>query len=83
MKTYLGMEVILELGTRWRRVVSFTPLPPPSRGKEPAVPVIEGWVGSRASLDAVEKGKSLSSITSPPIRTQTKDFSNANIVSDS
>jgi hypothetical protein len=50
----------LGLGTSWRRVVSFTPLPLYPRGKSPpGTHRIGGWVGPRAGLDDVEKGKFL------------------------
>jgi hypothetical protein len=43
MKTYCGSggiaPRILDLGTRWRLVVSFTPLPLFAPGKEPLVPI--------------------------------------------
>jgi hypothetical protein len=41
----------LDLGTRWRSVVSFTP--PPER--VPGTHWIGGWVDPRAGLDDVEK----------------------------
>jgi hypothetical protein len=52
---------ILDLGTRWRWVVSFTarPLYPPE--KETLVPMMRGWVGPRAGLDAVVRRKISSS----------------------
>jgi hypothetical protein len=43
---------ILDLGTRWRWVVSFTP-----RERAPGIHWLGGWVGSRAVLDAVVKWK--------------------------
>jgi hypothetical protein len=61
MKTYWGSggiaPLILDLGTRWRWVVSFTPRPPCPQGKIPCYPRIGGWVGPRAVLDAVVKRK--------------------------
>jgi hypothetical protein len=43
MKPYWGSggiaPRILDLGTRWRRVVSFTPLPPYLQGKSPLVSI--------------------------------------------
>jgi hypothetical protein len=58
MKAYWGCRgVALDLGTRWRWVVSFTPrsLYPPR--KIPSIHWIGGWVGPRAVLDAVVKRK--------------------------
>jgi hypothetical protein len=46
---------ILNLGTRWRWVVSFTILPLYPQGKSPGIHGIGGWVGPRASVDAVAK----------------------------
>jgi hypothetical protein len=48
---------ILNLCTRWRRVISFTPLLLYSPGKAPGSHGIRGWVGPRAGLDAVAKRK--------------------------
>jgi hypothetical protein len=48
-------SIILDLSTRWRRVVSLTPLQLYPPGKEPPVPVDK--VCPRAGLDAVEKRK--------------------------
>jgi hypothetical protein len=54
-------STILNLGTRSRLVVTFTPL-------ETALGTqcVEGWVGPRAGLDAVEKRKSCSYRESNP-----------------
>jgi hypothetical protein len=56
MKTYWGVEVqlhaFLDLSTRWRWVVSFTP-----RVKATATHWIGRWVSSRALLGAVVKRK--------------------------
>jgi hypothetical protein len=49
----------LDLITRWRRVVSFTPLPLYPRKKNPVACWIGGWVGARTGLDDVEKKKFL------------------------
>jgi hypothetical protein len=60
MKTYGGWRyssTILELDTRWRWVVSFTPRLLYSRGKVPCSHCIGGWVGPKACLDVVEKTK--------------------------
>jgi hypothetical protein len=49
-------SIILDLGTRWRWVVTFTPLSRFTTGEgAPATHWIGGWVGPRAGLDAVEK----------------------------
>jgi hypothetical protein len=52
-------STILDLGIRWRLVVSFTPLLLYPRGKSPGTLWIGGWVGPRVGLDAVEKKKIL------------------------
>jgi hypothetical protein len=61
MKAYWGSggiaPRILDLGTRWRRVVRFTPLPLYPRGRAPGTHWIGGWVGPRAVLEAVVKRK--------------------------
>jgi hypothetical protein len=44
---------ILDLGTRWRWVVSFTPRSIYAQRKNPGSHWIGGWVGPRAGLDAV------------------------------
>jgi hypothetical protein len=49
--------LILDLGTRWRWVVSFTPRPLYRQGKTPGTHWIGGWVGPRAVPDAVVKRK--------------------------
>jgi hypothetical protein len=47
---------ILDLVTRWRWVVSFTPGPLYPQVKRPWYPLVRrGWVGTRAGLDAVVK----------------------------
>jgi hypothetical protein len=46
---------ILNLGTGWRWVVSFMPLPLYTRRKAPDTHWIEGWVGPRAGLDIMER----------------------------
>jgi hypothetical protein len=48
---------ILDLGIRWRRVVSFTPWPLYPRERAPSTHWIGGWVGPRAVPDAVVKRK--------------------------
>jgi len=54
MKTYCGSggiaSWILNLGTTWRRVVSFTP-----RERDIGTHGIGGWVDPRDGLDAVAK----------------------------
>jgi hypothetical protein len=61
MKTYTGNGVIapriLDLGTRWMRVVGSTPRPLYPRERDPGTHWIGDWVGSRAVLDAVVKRK--------------------------
>jgi hypothetical protein len=62
MKTYVGVEVsstVLDVGTKWKWVVSFTPLPLYTRGKSVGTLWIGDCVGPRVGLDAVEKGKTL------------------------
>jgi hypothetical protein len=49
---------LLDLGTSWRWVVSFTPLPL-YPGVPPGTHLIGGWVDPRASLDNVKKRKFL------------------------
>jgi hypothetical protein len=48
---------ILDLGTIWRWVVSFTPRPLYPKERAPGTHWIGGWVGPRAVLDAVVKRK--------------------------
>jgi hypothetical protein len=48
---------ILDLGTRWRWVFSFTPRPLNPRGRAPSIHCIGGWVGLTTSLDAVVRRK--------------------------
>jgi len=61
MKTYWGRGSIapriLDLGTRWRWLVRFTPGGFTPRGRAPGTHWIRGWVGPRAGLDAVVKRK--------------------------
>jgi hypothetical protein len=61
MKTYLGNRGItpriLDLGTRWRWVVSFTAGRFIPREKAPGTHWIGGWVGLRAVLDVVVNRK--------------------------
>jgi hypothetical protein len=49
----------LDLGTSWRLVVSFTPLPLYPRERAPGTHLIGGWVEPRADVDNVEKRKFL------------------------
>jgi len=48
---------ILNVGIRWRWVVSFTPRPLYPAGRTPGTHRIQGWVGPSAGLDAVAKRK--------------------------
>jgi hypothetical protein len=61
MKTYWGSvnkaTPILNLGIRWRRVVSFMPRPFYPQTKSPCTHWIGGWVVPRAVLDTVVKRK--------------------------
>jgi hypothetical protein len=50
---------ILNLSTRWRQAVNFTSLLFYPWGKSPQYLQLGGWVCPRATLDAVEKRKSL------------------------
>jgi hypothetical protein len=63
MKTYGGewrySYTIPDLGTGWKRVFSFTPLPLYPRGKKTGTYWIERWVGPRAGLEAMVKLKIL------------------------
>jgi hypothetical protein len=52
-------STILDLGTRWRWVVSYTPRPLYPEEILPGTHWIGGWVGPRAGLDVVEKRKIL------------------------
>jgi hypothetical protein len=47
--------IILDVGTGWRWVVSFTSLPLYPPGESPRTHCIGGWAGPRAGLKAVEK----------------------------
>jgi hypothetical protein len=47
----------LDLGTSWRWVVNFTPLPLYRRGKPPGTHWIGGWLGLRTDLEDAEKRK--------------------------
>jgi hypothetical protein len=49
----------IDLGTRWRLVVSFTPRPIYFGERAPGTHWIGGWVDTRAGLDGVEKRKFL------------------------
>jgi hypothetical protein len=53
------MKTFWHLGTRWRWVVIFTPRLLYPREKSPGTHWIRGWVGPRASLEAVEMRKVL------------------------
>jgi hypothetical protein len=51
------LHAFFDLSTRWRRVVSFTSRPLYPQGKNNWYPMIRGWMGPRAVLDAVVKRK--------------------------
>jgi hypothetical protein len=53
------MGEFLDLGTSWKWVVSFTPLPLYPQGRAPGIQWIGGWVDPRVGLDDVEKRKFL------------------------
>jgi hypothetical protein len=48
-------STILDLGTRWRRVVRVTPRLLFLREVAPGAHWVGGWMGPRAGLNAVEK----------------------------
>jgi hypothetical protein len=48
--------LILDLGTRWGWVVSVTPRPRFTPGRDPRYPLDTGWVGARSDLD-IEAGE--------------------------
>jgi hypothetical protein len=48
---------ILDLGTRWKWVVSFTPRPLYPRERAPVIHWIGGWVDTRVGMDMVLKRK--------------------------
>jgi hypothetical protein len=48
---------ILDLGTRWRWVISFTSRSLYPQGKTPGTHWIGSWVGSTAGMDAVVRRK--------------------------
>jgi hypothetical protein len=52
---------ILNLGTRWKWVVSCTPLPIYPGERTPGTNLLVGWVGPRACQDAVEKKNTIKS----------------------
>jgi hypothetical protein len=58
MKEYGGVDVyihvLLDLGTSWRLLVSFTPRPLYPRERAPRSYCIGGWVDPRAGLDDME-----------------------------
>jgi len=61
VKTYGGVEIlephILNLGTRWRWVVSFTPWPLYSLGKSPRYPLGRRLCGQQSPCSRVAKRK--------------------------
>jgi hypothetical protein len=50
-------SAILDLSTRWRWVIRFTPRPLYPRERAPGTHCLGGWLSSRVCLDAVEKRK--------------------------
>jgi hypothetical protein len=58
---------ILELGTRWRWVVSFIPRPLYPRERAPGNHWIGGWVGPRAVLNTAMVKRTIPSQESTPI----------------
>jgi hypothetical protein len=54
-----GNAIILDPGTRWRRVISFKPRPLYPGERAHGIQLIEGWVDCRINLDAMEKRKFL------------------------
>jgi hypothetical protein len=50
-------SIILDIGNKCRRVISFTPSRFTRRGRAPGIHWIGGWVGPRDCLDSVEKRK--------------------------
>jgi hypothetical protein len=61
-------STILDLGTRWKWVVSFMPRSLYPRERSPDIHWIGGWVGLKAILQAVEKIKTCPSRESIPGR---------------
>jgi hypothetical protein len=59
MGEWMYRSTFFDLGTSWKRVVRFTPLPLYPRGKSPDTHWIGGCVGLRAGLDDVERAKFL------------------------
>jgi hypothetical protein len=59
MGQWIYSSTILDLGTRWRWLVSFMPLPLWPRGKSPGTHWKGGWGVPRGGLDAVKKRKFL------------------------
>jgi len=51
------VPLILKLGTKWRRVVSFMPWLLTLEERAPSAHSTKGWVGPRANLDTVGKKK--------------------------
>jgi hypothetical protein len=63
-KVKLSLYFINHHSTKWRWVVSFTPLPLYPRGIAPGTHWRGGWVDLRAGLDAVEKRIPLATVGS-------------------
>jgi hypothetical protein len=58
MKAYVGVDpYFLDLGTRWRSVVSLTPRSLYSGKKSPGTHWIGGWVDPKADMDDMGKRK--------------------------
>jgi hypothetical protein len=64
----------LDLGTRWRWAVSFTPWSLYPRGRAPGTHWIGGWVDPRAELDDVEKKKFLTLPGLQPVTSRYTDW---------
>jgi hypothetical protein len=58
MKTFGPLRVV-NLGSRWRWLISTTPLPLYPQGNSRSTHCMGGWVGPRAGLDVMEKRKNL------------------------
>jgi hypothetical protein len=60
MRELRNSSTILKFGTRWRGVVTFTPLPPYPRVKNRGTNWLAGWVGLRGGLDTGQEKNVLS-----------------------
>jgi len=63
---------ILDLGTRWRRVVIFTHRPSSPRERAPGTLWLEGWVCPRAGLDNQTHNREVVSVLMFYLRTYWK-----------